>query len=140
MRAAAAWIDSDDELRTILKSAKTIALVGASPKPWRDSNSIMEVLLARGFDVIPVNPNYTEVLGRPCLPDLRAIAQPIDIVNVFRRPSALEDLVREALLVGAKCLWLQPGAFDEPAARTAAASGLLVVADRCIAVDSRRLL
>jgi len=140
VKAETAWIDSDDDLKAILKSSKTIALVGASPKPWRDSNSIMSILLALGFDVVPVNPNHSEVLGRPCVPDLRAVGRHIDIVNVFRRPSALDQLVREALLAGATCLWLQPGAVDEEAARTAAASGLLVVADRCIAVDSRRLL
>ncbi len=140
MSAETAWVESDDELRAILKSAKTIALVGASPKPWRDSNAIMGVLIGRGFDVIPVNPNYGEILGRPCVPNLRAVERPIDIVNVFRRPSALEELAQEAVLVGASCLWLQPGALDERAARSAVASGLLVVADRCIAVDSRRLL
>jgi predicted CoA-binding protein len=140
VNAAAAWVESDEALRAILKNAKTIALVGASPKPWRDSNAIMSVLLGIGFDVVPVNPNYAEVLGRPCVPGLRAVGRPIDIVNVFRRPSALGELVAEALAVGAKCLWLQPGAVDEGAARTAAAAGMLVVADRCIAVDSRRLL
>ena len=70
MRAETAWVESDDELRAILKSAKTIALVGASPKPWRDSNAIMAVLLKAGFDVIPVNPNYGEVLGCPCVPKI----------------------------------------------------------------------
>lgn len=140
MSAGEAWVETDDEIRTILRRAKTIALVGASPKPWRDSGGIMQALLDAGFDVIPVNPNYAEVLGRPCVPNLSAVGRPIDIVNVFRRPSALLDLVREAIGVRAACLWLQPGALDSAAARAAAEAGMVVIAGRCIAVERRRLL
>lgn len=140
MTAARTWIDSDDEIRDILEGAATIALVGASPKPWRDSNGIMAMLLGAGYNVIPVNPNYAEVLGRPCVPDLRSIGAPVDIVDVFRRPSALLPLIQDAIAARAPVVWLQPGAFEESAARTGLDAGLRMVVERCIAVDYRRLV
>ena len=140
MADASAWAGSDDQVRTLLRESKTIALVGASPRPWRDSNGIMQVLLAAGFSVVPVNPNYDEVLGRACVPDLRSVPEPIDIVDIFRRPEAILPLIEEAILVRAKAIWMQPGAFLEVAAKKASDAGLLVVAGRCIAVDYRRLV
>lgn len=133
-------VDFDEEIRAILEGAATIALVGASPKPWRDSNGIMAMLLDAGYNVIPVNPNYAEVHGRPCVPDLRSITVPVDIVDVFRRPSAIASLIDEAVAVGAPVVWLQPGAVEEDAARRGADAGVTIIAGRCIAVEYGRLV
>lgn len=140
MTAVPARIDADDDIRELLRDATTIALVGASPKPWRDSNGIMAMLLGAGDNVIPVNPNYAKVLGRACAPDRASVAVPIDIVSVFRRPSALLSLIEEAVHAGAPALWLQPDAVDEEAADRGARAGLRIVADRCIGVEYRRLV
>src|SRR5688572_33227044 len=100
---------SDDELRELLTSARTIAVVGASSKPDRPSNEIMQILLAAGFDVIPVTPNEDEVLGQRAYPSLSDVPGRIDIVDVFRRADAAPAIAREAVAVGSGTLWLQLG-------------------------------
>src|SRR5262245_53612035 len=106
----------DDELRRILTDARNIALVGASSKPDRPSHGIMRKLLAAGYQVIPVNPNETEVLGQKVYARLSDIPQPIDIVDVFRRSEATLPIADEAVAIGAKTLWLQSGVWSEEAA------------------------
>jgi predicted CoA-binding protein len=133
-------IDDDEAIRRILKSAKTIAVVGASVKPWRDSNSIMKFLIDKGYKVFPVNPQYSQVLGISCAPSLSNLVEKIDIVDVFRRPDALEPMVDEAIAIGAKTLWTQLGVVNQMAAEKAEQAGLNVVMDRCIMMDYRRLL
>jgi predicted CoA-binding protein len=133
-------IEDDDAIRKILTEARTIAVVGASVKPWRDSNSIMQFLIDVGYKVFPVNPKYSEVLGISCVPDLSQVPKGIDIVDVFRRPEALGSIVEEAIAVGAKTLWLQLGVVDEPAAKKAEQAGMKVIMDHCIRVDHRRLI
>ncbi len=133
-------IDDDEAIRRILKSAKTIAVVGASTKPWRDSNSIMQFLIDQGYKVFPVNPKYSEVLGITCAPDLSSVPEKIDIVDVFRRPEVLDEIVDDALEVGVKTLWLQVGVVNETAAERAERAGLNVIMDRCIRIDHQRLL
>lgn len=140
MTSVPTLITSDDEIRRLLGAVKTIALVGASPKPWRDASGIIAMLLGAGYDVIPVNPNYAEVLGATCFPDLVSIPTPVDLVNVFRRPSALEGLLAEVRQIGSPPVWLQLGASDEDSARLALAAGISVVVERCIAVEYRRLM
>ncbi len=132
-------LEDDKAIYALLKSAKTIAVVGASDKPWRDSNSIASFLIQKGYTVFPVNPYHTEILGLPCYPDLRSIPTPIDLVDVFRTPDAVPQIVEDAIAVKAKSLWLQFGVIHEAAARKAEDHGLQVVMDHCIAVDYRRL-
>jgi predicted CoA-binding protein len=133
-------IDRDDKLREILLESRTIAVVGASQKPWRDSNRIMQFLMNAGYEVHPVNPAYDEVLGRRCYPDLGTVPASIDIVDVFRNASAVPEITRAAVAAKAKTLWLQSGIIHTEAASQAEEAGLQVVMDRCIAVDYRRLI
>ncbi len=133
-------IDDDEVIRRILKNAKTIAVVGASAKPWRDSNSITRFLMKVGYKVHPVNPNYTEVLGVRCFSNLMEVPEHIDIVDVFRRPDTLGPIAEEAIVVRAGTLWTQLGVVNENAAEKAERAGLNVIMDRCIMVEHRRLL
>lgn len=133
-------IENDDILRNILKTSSTIAVVGASPKPWRDSGSIARFLMKKGYKVFPVNPKYEEVLGEICYPDLKSVPEKIDIVDVFRNSDAVDGIVSEAIEVGAKVVWMQLDVVNPDAAQRAEQAGLQVVMDRCIAVDHRRLI
>jgi predicted CoA-binding protein len=124
------------ELRELLESAKTIAVVGASSNAVRPSHGIMKRLLEEGYRVIPVNPNEREVLGVPCAPSLEALAgEAIDIVNVFRRAEDTPPIADAAVKVAAKALWLQSGIVNADAAARAKAGGLTVIMDECIAVQ-----
>jgi predicted CoA-binding protein len=125
----------------VLREAKTIALVGASPKPDRPSNGVMRYLLAQGYDVIPVRPrDCDEVHGIPCVASLAEIDRPIDLVDVFRRVEATPDVAREAVGVGAKALWLQLGLVSPEARAIATEAGLDYVEDECTAIVHRRRL
>ena len=122
----------------ILAETKTIALVGASPKPNRPSHGVMRYLLAQGYRVIPVRPrDCDEVLGVPCVAALSEIEEPIDLVDVFRRAEHTPGHAREAVAVGAKALWLQLGIVSPEARRIALESGLDYVEDACTAVVHR---
>ena len=122
----------DAEIRKILEKARTIAMVGASSRPDRPSNGVMELLLEAGFDVVPVNPRETEVLGRKAVASLAEVGKPIDIVDVFRRAEDTPAVADEAVAAKAKVLWLQLGIASDDAAARAAAGGLEVVMDRCL--------
>lgn len=118
-----------------------IAIVGASPDPTRPSNGVLRDLVELGYDVVPVNPQAREVEGRRCYPTLgEAVAAfgPVDIVDVFRRPEHCPAHAREAVEVGAACLWLQLGIASREAGRIAHEAGLAVVMDRCLAVEAAR--
>ena len=130
---------SDDNLRLILAEAKSIAVVGASPNPARPSNSVAGYLLEKGYEVIPVRPKVSEILGRPCYPSLKEINVPVDIVDVFRRAEACPDIARTAVAIGAKVLWLQEGIISEEAAAIARDGGLDVVMDECTRKVHERL-
>jgi uncharacterized protein len=130
---------SDDDIRALLTSASTIAVVGASSNPERSSNGIMGRLLQLGYTVIPVNPNETAVLGQKAYPSLADIPMPIDIVDVFRRAEYTPAIADEAVKVRAKALWLQQGVRNDDAAARAAGGGLMVVMDACIAVEHATL-
>ena len=125
---------SNQDLKRLLSTASTIAIVGASSNPDRPSNGIMRKLKSVGYRVIPVNPNETEVLGERAYPTLLDIDEPIDIVDVFRRPEYTPAIADDAVTVGAKALWLQSGVSNEDAAARATAGGLTVVMDACIGV------
>ena len=133
-------IENAERIRQILKDAKSIAVVGASPKPWRDSGRIAQFLMEKRYTVFPVNPNYDEVLGRECFPNLASIAQRVDIVDIFRRPEAVPPIVEEAIRVGARTVWMQLGVVNPGAAARAEEGGLEVIMDRCIAIEYRRLI
>jgi predicted CoA-binding protein len=133
---------NDEAIRRLLATTHRIAIVGASSKPHRPSHGVMADLLAAGYQCVPVNPNETEVLGQRAYPTLAAAVAavgPVEIVDVFRRPEETVPIAREAVAVGARCLWLQLGVVNWEAARLAASGGLLVVMDRCLAVEERRL-
>ncbi|HZR80196.1 MAG TPA: CoA-binding protein [Candidatus Binatia bacterium] len=129
----------DDEIRRILATPRTVAVVGCSPDPARDSHRIARLLADRGHRVIPVNPTCSEVLGRRCYPDLESIPEPVDMVDVFRRSEHVSGVADEAIAVGARVLWLQLGVIDHDAALRARAAGITVVMDRCPAIEYRRL-
>jgi uncharacterized protein len=124
----------------ILREARTIAMVGASPRPDRPSHGVMRYLLAAGYRVIPVRPrDCDEVLGVPCVTSLAEIAEPIDLVDVFRRPEYTPDVARETVAVEAKALWLQLGIVSEEARRIAEDAGIDYVENACTAVVHRRV-
>ena len=127
----------DDEVKAIL-ALRTWAVVGCSPEPWRPSHDVARFMLGRGYEVIPVNPNVDEVLGRACHASLADVPTPIDVVDIFRRSSEAGRHVDEAIAVGAKAVWMQLGVIDEAAAQRARDAGLLVVMDRCPAIELSR--
>ncbi len=133
-------ITDTEDLSRLLHTTRTIAVVGISDKPHRASHEVARYLMAAGYRVIPVNPQLSEVLGQPCYPDLASVPEPIDMVDVFRRPEELPEIVQAAIAVGAKSLWLQLGVVDEDQAEQASAAGLQVVMDRCVKIDHARLL
>ena len=133
-------IVEDKKIKDILAAATTIAVVGASNKPYRDSHRIAGYLKREGYTVIPVNPAYTEVDGEKCYPDLPSIEKPIDIVDVFRNPDAVDEIVEDAITVKAKTIWFQLGVVNIPATRKAENAGLQVILDHCIAIDHSRLM
>jgi len=130
---------SDDAIRAILATPRTVAVVGCSADPSRDSHRIARLLRDRGHRVIPVNPTETEVLGVRCWPSLRDVPEPVEMVDVFRRPEFVAGVVDDALAVAARILWLQLGVIDEAAAVRARDAGMTVVMDRCPAIEYRRL-
>ncbi|MBI5021615.1 MAG: CoA-binding protein [Ignavibacteriales bacterium] len=127
-------------IENILRNAKTIALVGASDKPTRDSYHIMKFLMEAGYNVIPVNPAYTEVLGKKCFPDLRQLEEPVDIVDIFRRSDEVLSIVQDAMLIGAPTVWMQMGVFNEEAASIAERAGINVIMNKCIKVEYQVLM
>ena len=127
-------------MRKLLESARRIAIVGLSPKPFRDSNHIGRYLLERGYEVIPVYPRGDEILGQKVYRRVQDIPGGVDLVDVFRRSSEVSGVVDDALAAHAPAIWLQLGCVDEEAAARATAAGALVVMDRCIKVDHAHIL
>ena len=132
-------INSTETIRRILEECRTIAVVGLSSDPYRPSNSVSGYMRRNGYKVIAVNPNETEVFGERAYPNLAAVPDRIDLVDIFRRPSEAGRAVDDAIAVGAKAVWLQEGVIDEAAAQRAVDAGLLVVMDRCWLKEHLRL-
>ena len=128
------------EISILLKNSKNIAVVGLSPKPNRPSNQVASYLIEAGYNVIPVNPGQEEILDRKCYPDLESIGQPIDIVDIFRRSDDVLPVVKSAIRIKAKAIWMQQGIINEEAAAMAREAGLTVIMDRCLKVDHHNLL
>jgi predicted CoA-binding protein len=129
----------DDGVRAIL-ALRRIAMIGASAKPWRDSNHVMRFLLDRGYDVAPVNPSIAGAAlhGRTVVGSLDE-AGPLEIVDIFRNSGAAGAAVDDAIRLGAKAVWMQLGVIDHAAAARARAAGLMVAMDRCPVIEDRRL-
>ncbi len=133
-------INAPETVARILKDARTIAVVGLSANRFRPSHGVSAYMQRAGYRIIPVNPAEAEVLGEKAYPTLEAIPEPVDVVNVFRRPEFGPAIVESAIRIGARALWLQEEVVHEEAAARAAAAGLDVVMDRCILKEHRRLL
>jgi predicted CoA-binding protein len=134
----------DSEIRKILSHPSTVAVVGCSDSPPRDSFTIAKLLRAHGFRVIPVNPVLApdallKDLGEKCYPDLESIPGPVEIVDVFRRSEFLPEVAEAAIAKGARILWCQLGVIHPQAAAHAQKAGLTVIMDRCPAIEYRRL-
>jgi len=130
-----------DTIRTLLQDTTTWAVVGLSPDPHRDSHRIATLLQGKGKRVIPVNPNVETVLGEPAYPSLHGLpaGTQVDVVDIFRRADQAGAHVDEAIAIGARAVWMQLGVIDEAAAARAREAGLLVVMDRCPAIEWPRL-
>jgi uncharacterized protein len=130
---------SDAELHDLLAASRTIAVVGHSDKPYRDSHNVAQYLRSAGYVVYAINPNLRSVAGDIAYPDLRRLPERIDIVNVFRRSEYLPQIVEDAIAIGARAVWAQLGIANNTAAERAQAAGLLLIMNRCIQIDHRRL-
>ena len=131
---------SDQKLRDILSSTKTIASVGLSSNMEKVSYGVGAYLLEQGYQVIPVNPTTDEILGEKTYPDLESVPDNIDVVQVFRRPEDVPPVIDAAIKAGAKVVWMQLGIVNDEAAEAARAAGLQVVMDRCMRVEHIRLI
>jgi len=133
-------INPTKEIGSLLRQARTIAIVGLSPKEDRPSHMVGRYLLDAGYSLFPVNPGQSEILGLKCYPDLVSIPVHIDIVDIFRRSEDVYPIVEEAVKIGAGAIWMQLGIVNQEAAEFARRHGLQTVMDRCIKVDHSTLL
>ena len=121
-----------------LLAARRIAVVGLTDNPARPSHYVSDYMLSQGKQIVPVNPKHSTVLGQKCYASLRDVPGPIDLVNVFRRPEFCADIVRDAIAIGAKGVWLQAGIVSAEAKQLAREAGILFVQNRCLMVEHRR--
>lgn len=133
-------LTEDRDIKRLLEQAKTVAVVGYSNKPNRPSRDVAEALKQAGYTVYPVNPTLQSTDEERIYAGLADIPVPIDVVDIFRRPEDVPEVVEAAIAVGAKAVWMQLGIVNEAAARRAEEAGLTVVMDRCMKVERRRLL
>jgi uncharacterized protein len=131
---------NDTKLAELLRGAKTIAVVGLSSNPMRPSFGVSRFLQRHGYRIIPVNPNETEVLGERAYASVKDIPEQIDIINIFRRPARVPEVIDDALVKGTRCIWMQEGVVNHEAAKKAKEAGMSVVMDRCILKEMARLL
>lgn len=129
---------TSDPAWTMLTYARRIAVVGVSDKAWRDSHSVSVAMLRQGYDIVPVNPYIDEVFDRTVYASLRDVPGDVDVVNVFRRESALPEVAREAVAIGARGVWVQLGLRSTEARRIVEDAGLDYVEDRCIKIEISR--
>ena len=129
---------TSEEIAEILRTAKVIAVIGASPKPERPSHQISIYLKDQGYKVIPVNPGHTEILGDLCYKSLTDVQEAVDIVDIFRDPAAIPGIVDEAIAKKAKVIWMQEGIVHNAAAEKARQAGLIVVQNKCIYMEHVR--
>lgn len=133
-------MNNDQMMKEILLSARTIASVGLSSNPEKESFWIVKYLQDQGYRIIPINPTADEILGEKAYPDLESVPEKIDVVQVFRKPEDVPPVVDSAIQVGAKVVWMQEGIVHKEAAQKAREAGLQVVMDACMRVTHRRLI
>jgi predicted CoA-binding protein len=132
---------SEGEIRDLLKKTQTVAVVGMSDNPLRDSNGVARFLKRHGYDILPVNPNLSGlVIDERPYASLREIKGSVDVVVIFRRSEFVPAIVEEAIAIGARAIWMQLGVINVAAAKRAQEAGLQVVMDRCMAIEYRRLM
>ena len=125
------------EIDRVLETCRTVAVVGLSPRPDRDSHGVAQYLQEQGFRIIPVNPAASEILGERCYPDLASVPEPVDTVDIFRRSEEVPAIVAEAIRIGARAVWMQRGVVSHEAASAARDAGLMVVMDECLECEVR---
>ena len=130
---------STEEIRTLLTRARTVAVVGLSPEPDRPSHKVASALQGFGFRIIPVHPMAREILGEKVYPDLASVPEQIDLVDVFRAPEQVDEVIDACIALRVPAVWLQDGVVNEPAAQRARHAGLTVIMDRCVYRDVAQL-
>jgi hypothetical protein len=130
---------TSDEVRTILRTAKVVAVIGLSDNPDRSSHHVAAYLQTHGYRIIPINPNISEALGETAYPSLQEVPGAVDVVNIFRKPDAVPEIVDQAIAKGAKAVWMQEGIAHNAAAEKARAAGLQVVMNKCMLKEHRKL-
>jgi uncharacterized protein len=130
---------TSDEIAEILRTTRVIAVVGLSPKPERPSYGVSSYMKDQGYTIIPVNPGQSEILGEKAYKSVLDIPQAVDMVNIFREPAAVPDIVDQAIAKGAKVVWMQEGIVHNEAAEKARAAGLKVVMNKCLFKEHRQL-
>jgi len=130
---------NDTQMREMYQTVHTIATVGFSNKPERPGYYVPEYLMLKGYRIIPINPTLEEALGQKAYPDLLAVPEKVDVVQIFRRPEDVPAIVEQAIKIGARYVWMQIGAANQDAARAAQAAGLGVAMDKCMMVEHKRL-
>jgi predicted CoA-binding protein len=130
----------DRTVKELLRSVRTIAVVGLSTDPTRDSRKVAAYLKDHGYKIVPVNPSADEIMGEKSYPDLASIPEPVDVVDVFMRSERVPEIADQAIAINAKALWLQLGITNEEAARKARDAGLTVVQNACMLVEHSRLI
>jgi hypothetical protein len=128
-----------EQIARLLASTKTIAVVGLSDNPDRDSYRVADYMKRQGYKIVPVNPNAGEILGEKSHPTLRDVPFPVDMVNIFRKPDAVPGIVDDAIAIGAASIWMQSGIVHNAAAEKARAAGIAVVMSRCIMVEHKKI-
>jgi hypothetical protein len=131
---------SSEEIRAVLENYKTVAIVGLSPNPKRDSHKVAKYLKENHYEIVPVNPGQKEILGETCYPNLKAIPFPVDVVDIFRKPDAIPPVVDDAIEIGAKLVWMQLGLVHNQAADKARKAGLEVIMNKCIKTEHMNML
>jgi len=129
---------SDDQIKEILQKYKKVAVVGLSSDETRPSNMVARYLQGKGFKIIPVNPNENEILGEKAYPNLSAIPEKVEIVDIFRRPDQVPPIIDEAIKIGALVVWMQEGIINHPSALKATQNSIVVVMDKCMLKECRK--
>ena len=124
----------------ILKRFHTVAIVGLSSNKDRPSYGVAQYLKKNGYKIVPINPNEKDILGLDCYPSLSSLTEPVEIVDIFRRPDQVMEVVEEAIRIGAKVVWMQEGVMNEQAAKRARDAGLEVIMDMCMMKEHRRMM
>ncbi|MFQ5584176.1 MAG: CoA-binding protein [Calditrichia bacterium] len=128
----------NEDIESVLKTYKKVAIVGISGKSYRPSYGVASFLKLKGYHIYPVNPGLDTVLGEKCYQSLLDIAEPVEIVDIFRRPEYVDEIVDQAIKIGAKVVWMQLGVINEKAARKALEAGMAVVMDRCMKIENKK--